>query len=163
MTAEDTTKDAKEVTRQRVSAALTALGIEHCDELISEFKLLGAQDETSAVREIARLINERIDGYLKLLEDFLQPDAHIASLNEISFFTEAELEDVSQLYRAMMQLFRRYSRAALSATDEDASAYITTALQRWQEWKPRLHALLRKLEEGWASEQPLQTERSYFG
>lgn len=155
--------EKQEMARRRVTEALTRLGCEDVPARIEEFKLLTVQEEVEVLREVARLINERIDSFAKMLEDFLQPDAHIASMNEIGFLSEQEMDEVITLYREMMRLFRHYTRATLLGTRDAHGAYITAALQRWSPWRTQLLALVERLERGWQSGQPLQTERSYFG
>ncbi len=143
---------------------LQALSVATPRAVIEEFDLLAINDDAENLpREIAKKVKERIESYVHLLEDLLQPDTNLATLNECGFFTEEQLQGVVKGYRQLMSLIRSHTAADLEATEESYRAFITAALAKWDEMKPLLRATARRLHDGWKEDQPLQREHGYFG
>lgn len=145
--------------RRRLIEILGRLEIPNPEGRVDEFNLLTINEDLDDIREVARLVHERIDGYAKFLEDLLQPEG-MAAMNECSFFSEEELRMVTVLYRRMMRLFRAFTRADLTQAYGD---YLKQAFALWDAERERLLDLATRCEAGWSREEPLQTERSYFG
>ena len=127
-----------------------------------EFDLLCISDEAEdLVRESAKKIRERVDNYAQLLEDLLQPDTSLAAMNECSYFSEQETEQIVRLYRKLMAISRNHT--VIDIEGKEYGKFITQTLPEWQKHKPALQKIAKKLQQGWEQDQPLQREKGYFG
>jgi hypothetical protein len=159
------TQDAEKKTlKADILKALSRLGIKEPQRVFDEFDLGTIPEESDELaRPIAKKVNERIDAYVLMLEGFLQPDTSIAAMNEVGFFDEKELVAIVGSYRILMRTLRAYTEADLKATSEAYSGFITAALEAWEKERGGLLRIAKKLQQGWAKEQPLQREKGYFG
>jgi hypothetical protein len=141
---------------------LKRIGIKEPEPVIREFDLLTIPAEAEdLVRETAKKVQERIDSYARLLEDLLQPDTSLAAMNECSFFSDQEMENVVRLYRQLIALLRKHTITDID--DQEYGRFITGALAEWAKQKPALQRIAKKLQSGWEQDQPLQREKGYFG
>ncbi len=150
--------------RKEVRRKLEELGVAAPQRVIEEFDLLTISEEKEGVtRQIAKKISDRIETHAQLFEGLLQPDTNITAMNEIGFFTEKEHEMIARSYRRLMRLLRTYTLASLEASEEGYEQYVKSALEEWEAEKEHLRFFLERLCDRWGKEEPLQTERSYFG
>jgi len=150
--------------QEDLAAELQKLAIADAERMIEEFDLLTIEEEAEDLtREIARKVRDRVDAYAKLLEDLVQPDSSLAAMNECSYFSEEEMEQVVKLYRKLMVLVREFLLADLEATPAAYGAFVVRAVPAWMSHKPALTAIVTTIRKGWDSSQPLHRERGYFG
>lgn len=139
-------------------------GISAPEAIIEEFELLTINDETPYLaREIAKKVKDRITSFTHLIEELLQPDSSLASMNECSFFDEKELTKLVQKYRELMILLRRHTKADVEGKEEAYRAFLKESLPVWNQKREWLRNLTQRLHDGWKKEQPLQHDSGYFG
>jgi hypothetical protein len=147
---------------------LVRCGIEEPARVVEEFDL-GAigEDYDDLARPIAKKIHDRVDNYVALLENMLQPDQSIAAMQECAFFDEREMAQIIASYRRLMRTIRAYTHADIEGSHDAYARFIPEALAVWAQEKPFLLQVARKLEEGWAHDQkerPLpRSQGAYFG
>ncbi|MBR9693313.1 hypothetical protein GOV07_05315 [Candidatus Woesearchaeota archaeon] len=150
--------------KEDLEKELLACGFEQTKSLMEEFELLTINEETPSIaREMAKKVKDRVAGFAQLLEELLQPDSGLAAMNECSFFTEAEIEQVAKSYRELMSVLRQFTMADIEANEEAYRRFLKSAIPRWEAKKDWLRTIISKLHSDWKKEQPLQGERGYFG
>lgn len=153
-----------QIIRERLRRELEQAGVPEAETVIAEFDLLTIDEEAqNLLKEMAKRVKERVDGYARLLEELIQPDAGLASMNECGFFEEREHERIVKGYRRLMRIIRRQTLAELRATPEAYREFLTEAIPAWRQEKEWLLTVAERLADGWKNGQPLQTEKGYFG
>jgi hypothetical protein len=147
---------------KEITAILEKESIPEPERVMREFDFLTISDETTNLeKELARKVKERLATYVHLLEDLIQPDNGLSSLNECSFYSEEEHKQIIAIYRRLMQMVRTFTEHDL--TGSDFSRYVKEALLLWNGEREGLLTIVKKLQKGWGSEEQLQMERGYFG
>lgn len=149
--------------KEELLAALRHIGIAQPEATISEFDFLTISEETENLsKAMAQKVKDRIQQYAHLLEDLIQPDNDLSSLNEVSFFDEEDQKKIIKSYRHLMGLVRTYTEADLRGGDIFAK-FIISAITEWQREKEWLLTIAQRLQEGWKGEEKFQVEKGYFG
>lgn len=149
--------------REKIRKVLTPLVGEKREVLMEEFALLTIDEETPyLVRAIAKKIDEKLLKYAQLLEELLQPDTNLTSMQECSFFNEREQEAIRHAYRSLMRLHRHATLAELEGGEAAYQAFLADAFKNWAELKPALQTIMKQLHAGWQQEKNEEHEE-YFG
>ncbi len=151
---------------EAIIAELRRIGIAAPEKAVEEFELLAiseSDEDAGLARAIAKKVRERVDNYAHLLEDLIQPDSSLATMNECGFFSDEEMDRIIKCYRKLMAIVRQFAVADLAAAPKDYETFVKDALPAWKAQQPPLQLVTKKLHEGWTKEQPLQREKGYFG
>ena len=121
------------------------------------------EEEAFLLREIRRKIVEKIDLYVKLLDEWLNPEATISNMHESKLFNEKDRQELFQIYKRLM-FFDRYSiETAAKEDDEKSAGFINIVFKEWHELKENISVFVKKAKESWLEEVDVKEELGYMG
>ncbi len=159
-------KREDETFAEAIITELRRMGVASPEKAVEEFELLAiseSDEDAGLMRAVAKKARDRVDTYAKLLEDLIQPDSSLATMNECGFFSDEEMERIIKGYRKLMAIVRQFAVADLAGTAKAYEAFVKDALPAWKEQQSLLQLVTKRLHDGWTKEQPLQREKGYFG
>jgi len=134
------------------------------DFLNPEFDLDTIDPETKhLVKEVAKKIFERLDGFKKILEMTIQPDVNISSMQEAESLTEQDHDKINDLYKRLMRLDRMLLIAELENTDNAYTQFIIDGSKEWFSIKKELEPIIKKLHECWTAKNKTKQTHHYLG
>jgi hypothetical protein len=133
-------------------------------EIDTLFDVASVEAETKRpLKEVAKRVFEEMDLFRKTLENLMQPDNSILSMQEAEALTEAQHEIVVRLARAMMRLDRRLLRAEAANTDEEYADFIRQAAAEWPPIRKELSLVALALEQSWSRNKKSKPSQHYLG
>ncbi len=133
------------------------------DALNQFFDLDTVEHDVHPLREVRRKIVEKLQDIAKLLEDTLHPESTLTGIHEARAFTEHEKEAIYTVYGRVMVLERKGWLPYLDSTDESEALFITEVMKEWDELKPQLLSILKKLSASWNDDQEFKEDLRYLG
>jgi hypothetical protein len=115
------------------------------------------------VLDIAQKVHDRFDYVLKILEEVLQPETSVATMQESAAFSEEERAEMFLLYRKLMYLFREAQALELEADEQKLGTFISSAHKEYISMLPQLISTIKHLQRVWKTEQSGSSELGYFG
>ncbi|GIU69279.1 MAG: hypothetical protein KatS3mg002_0515 [Candidatus Woesearchaeota archaeon] len=137
-------KDKEEVndTEARESIKKMLLDI---NEIIKEYNI---PEDTSNVRAVLEKIRERLEYYIKILIQVLQPeDFH--SLHECNIFTDSEKSKIFNIYKDLMILHREIIKSEIQNEEKNIIATINYSHSEIKRFKPEIIKIIEKMQESW--------------
>ena len=132
------------------------------DELNNEFEISSIDCEDFLLREIRRKIAEKVELYVKLLDEWLNPEASISNMHESKLFNDKDRNDIFQVYKRLM-FFDRYSIESALSEDEKSAEFIKDVFKEWDEVKQKIAGFVKKAKESWLEEVDVKQELGYMG
>ncbi|HLD06807.1 MAG TPA: hypothetical protein VJC16_04710 [Candidatus Nanoarchaeia archaeon] len=132
-------------------------------EMDAEFELSYIDNSHFLLREIRRRIMEKLDAYLKLLEDLLQAEPNVSTMHEQRLFSDGEKAEAFSLFSKLMRISRESAILDLDNGDAETSAFISATFSEWKLLKPALAAIIRKMQESWVAPEDAEERLGYFG
>ena len=133
------------------------------DNLDFEFEISNIEEGYFIIREIRRKISDKLETFIKLLEDVLQPETTVANLHECNFFDEEEKEKIFKLYSKLMRLNRKSLCLGLNPDDKEEAEFISNVFSEWESIKKDVTHVLTKMKESWEKEAEAKENPQYFG
>lgn len=131
--------------------------------LDNEFEISLIEDDFFSLREIRRRVLEKIEFYIKILEDLLQTDIRVSTLYEIKSFDDSEMEYVFKIYQKLMKIMRESALLNLNNDEKKNADFIINVFKEWNEIKKELSKILEKLKCSWEKEEDKKEILGYFG
>ena len=133
------------------------------EEINGEFEI--EEIETSFIlRNVLRKAAEKVEFYVGILSEILQPDtASLSGMHETRFFTEAEKEKLYSLFKRLMKSHRAIIESVLGKTEEDQAAFLKEFFNDWKTNKIEILALITNMKDSWDKEIIIQKDVEYFG
>lgn len=133
------------------------------DELYLEFNHFETDDE-GIIYTIIKKINDKVDIYIKFLEDLVQPDSSIISMQEASIFSEAEQKYVFSLLRELIYFQRLNLLFTLDSTEVEKVDYFKKFYSFWLSKKQDVKVLAQKAINVWSGkDNNKELSQGYFG
>ncbi len=136
-------------------------------ELDDEYELLYFQsilEISHPLRFIRRRIIDKINGFIHLFQNLLQPmNGNLIALEESSFLTEEEKQSIVYFVKNMLILERESLLLDIHHHEKKDAEFIQRAHKYWLEHKNNVSDYVTKLKEGWAKEAKPPSNAHYFG
>ena len=72
------------------------------DYLNKDFEIFTIEHEEFLLREIRRKINDKVELYVKFLDELLNPETSITNMHESKLFNEKERNEIFSLYKRLI-------------------------------------------------------------
>ena len=133
------------------------------EEVNNEFEIEDLE-VSFILRNILRKAAEKIEFYVGIVSDLLQPDTgSMSSMHETRFFTDSEKENMYSLFKKLMKSHRSIIEQVLSKSEEEQAEFLRDFFQDWKKTKQELSILIKKMKDSWDKETIIQTDVGYFG
>jgi hypothetical protein len=133
-------------------------------ELTKDFDIEKNQDKESPflLREIRRIINEKIGSYLHLFETLMNPTSPpmfvFSILRNIS--TE-DKESIKEIYKELSKTQIEIMKLDTIYSEESESEFVSKTYQSWQALKPKIYKLIENFESSFETDDT-STKKSYL-
>ncbi len=131
-------------------------------EIFSQLGKMEFEDENELDVVIDKL-SDKVNTYIKFLEDVLQPDSNITSMTEASVFTNEERNELYSILKTLLYWDRLYLEIDLNPNDESKAEYFKKYFEVWKDVKKLLKPLLNKAIEVWKNSIEETKFEGYFG
>ena len=128
-----------------------------------EFEISSLEETKFILREVRRKMIDKIEHFINLLEEVLQPETTVANLHECNFFDQEEKEKIFRLYSKLMRLNRKSLCLDLSPNDKEEADFIITLFNEWIDLKKDVALVLNKMKESCEIEAETKENPQYFG
>lgn len=121
------------------------------------------KDSFFLIREIRRIINEKISAYLRLFETFVSPSSPpmfvFSILRNIS---DEDKESIRQIYQDLAKIQIEVMKLEALYQEEEEAKFIKRTFERWQEIKKEIYKVIKNFECNLKKDDGIK-KRSYFG
>ena len=135
------------------------------NQLAEDFDIEKTSEKQSSylLREIRRMMNEKISAYIHLLEAFLNPSGPPMFIFTIlKNSSEEEKEAIKEIYKKLAKLQLNAIKLDTIYNEKNEANFIITANQIWSEIKQKSYDLFEKFENKF-EEDNSSKKRGYFG
>lgn len=132
--------------------------IKNIKEFIREYNIT---DEHVTLKVVLDKVQERIEYYIKILIQILQPE-EFHSLHECTIFDDKEKARIFEMYKRMMILHREVIKAEILNTEDNITSTLIYAHSELINYKPGILELINKMQDSWKKNTVNGRER-YFG
>ncbi len=161
------TKKNEEAPEKSVELAYTELSkrydLPNYKEINQVFEIEQIESTSFLLREVLRTMYDYLDRFIKILEEVLQADSHIAGLFESEHTTEAHKKAWYDLYKKLMYLQRKGIATLASSLEEQEAENIKAVWAVWLEARKEFIQLGEFLAEAWNSAETDQEQLRYMG
>jgi len=133
------------------------------DNLNNEFEISTIEEKYFLLREIRRKIIEKIEDYIKLIENILYPETNLCDTYECAVFSDEEKNEMFSLYKKLMFFNRFSTETSIGEDDKKSSEFINEIWNQWNDIKKELSIYIKRLKESWLKEIKIKTELGYLG
>ena len=133
-------------------------------EITEDFDIEKIQEKESnfLLREIRRIINEKISAYLHLFETLINPTAPPMFVFSILRNVSAEDKELSkQIYKELSKTQIEIMKLDTIYSEEAEAKFINEIFNTWQKLKPTIYKLVENFEAS-IKEDDTTKKRSYF-
>ncbi len=133
-------------------------------ELEDELGLLSFDEDDDIIVELIKSLRDKINKYIHFLEEMLQPDSTIISLQESSNLSESEREKLFSLFKKLLLIQRTYLLVYLDGSFDDKIIYFKQLFAGWKDLKPQLRPFVQKAVDSWNEfDSSSDKKQNYFG
>ena len=130
-------------------------------ELFQEFGIFEPEDDI--LKTIVDKLVQKIDSYLKFLEELLHPDTTLTSMNEAGTFNESEQKNILNLFNSLNAVIRKHILIEIDNDEKEKIAFFKELFSFWQSKKPELKFIVTKAIAVWNIPQEQESNEGYFG
>ena len=135
--------DDNKITKDKSSKLKSDL--KNVQELLLEYHV---PEDATHVKVVLEKIQERLEYYIKILIQILQPeDFH--SLHECTVFDDSEKTKIFDMYKNMMILHREIVKSEIKNEEKDIVATIHYAHSELKKFKPEMVNIVHKMQDSW--------------
>lgn len=132
------------------------------EELEKEFELDSPED-TQPLRAVRKKMSEKLEQYVKFIDELMQPDSSFANMYEVRDFSDEDKEKAFKLFKRMMVLYRETVKLNLNLGEEKDAKFISGFYKAWKEMKPQLIDVITKIQDTWSSDDDKDIKQEYLG
>lgn len=135
------------------------------EKMIEDFDIEKAIEKESAflIREIRRVVNEKILSYLHLFETLVNPSAPpIFVFSLLRNIPANEKNSIKEIYKTLSKTQVEIMKLDTIYNENTEVKFINETFNMWQELKPIIYKLIESFEESFESDDTSK-DRSYFG
>ncbi|PIN69227.1 hypothetical protein COV93_06355 [Candidatus Woesearchaeota archaeon CG11_big_fil_rev_8_21_14_0_20_43_8] len=133
-------------------------------DLDNEFEVGAVETPCSSLLSSVRnKMIERVGYFIKVLDDLLyRPDNSYANMHEVQGFSESERKSLFHLYKKLILLDRTSLELNLLLDEKQDADFIKRLFDVWQDVKPELLELVRKMKHVWENDETQDDTATYF-
>lgn len=134
------------------------------DSLEKELGVLDFEESDDIINELIKSLREKINKYIHFLEDVLQPDSSLISLQESSTLSEQDRDDLFSLFKKVVLIQRTHLLVDLDGSNDDKIAYFKQLFAGWHDIKIQLRPFVQKTLSVWGDSVSFEEmKQNYFG
>lgn len=146
------------------------------EEIITKFHLpskelieseIGKQhfeENDDIIVELIKSLREKIQKYIVFMENLMQTDSTLISMQESSNFSDNDRDSLFKLFKKIVLLQRTYLLVDLDGNNNDRVAYFKQLFAAWQDIKKSLKPYIEKTLNVWRDNQTFEeVKQNYFG
>jgi len=136
------------------------------DQLNRDFSIeKAAENETDyIVREIRRIVTDRIFNYLRFIETLINPsNAPMSIFSLVKTLGKEEKDKLNDIYQKLMKHEIQYLKLELDFSEENEAKILNESNELWQEVKRDFLSVLEVSEKYEESKKSGSNGRGYFG
>ncbi len=119
--------------------------LQNIQELLKEYHV---PEDAPHVKIVLEKMQERLEHYIKILIQILQPE-EFHSLHECTSFDDSEKSKIFEMYKNMMILHREILKSEIRNEEKDIVATISYAHSELKKLKPEMINIIHKMQESW--------------
>ena len=132
--------------------------IPNIDELKTEYDII---DEHLSPNTVLRKMSEKIEDYIKILIQLLQPE-EFHSLHECAIFDDSDKSKIFDLYKNLMITHREALKSEILNQESNTLATIKYVHSELKSLKPKMFDIVQKMQDSWKQTDTIGKVR-YFG
>ena len=130
----------------------------------NELEISTIEQESFLLRSIMRRILEKVDFFMTILQDTIQPDAsNMVSMNETNFFDDDEKKNMYTLYKKLASMNREGALVSLNPEEKSEAEFINTFFEHWEQYKKELQHFIKKMRDSWKADIDEDYDVRYVG
>jgi len=134
------------------------------DALDNVFEISAIENKKFLLREIRKLIINKVKANVEILEELIHPNSTISAYHECKFLSDIDKKRLYDLYAKLLKIIRKSNIRDLSTRDELEAVFINDIFKSWPDIKKELLSVLTKLRDCWSKEEIADADTSsYFG
>jgi len=133
------------------------------EDIDREFPLGHLEPGSFVLRSVCLKMAERCDYTRKLLGDLIQPEAHIADMQEAENITEADRAKVIELFKKLSYYSREFVIRDFDYDEKSSAEMIGVFYKEWSSIKADVVGIMSKLRDSWKKGLVKKQEYGYFG
>jgi hypothetical protein len=114
------------------------------------------------LRDIRRLISEKIATYLNLFESLMNPSSSTFIYLMLKSSTEEDKKEMREIYHKLAQIQIEAIKLDTIYDEAKEAEFIKTSTSKWAELKIKIYKLIEKMGLGFDSA-PVSARKGYFG
>ncbi|MDO8517358.1 MAG: hypothetical protein Q7S33_04515 [Nanoarchaeota archaeon] len=128
-----------------------------------EIEKLIEKESIFLLKDISKVIFEKIGFYLRMLENLVNPSGHSMSIFLIlKNLNEDDKEEINKIYRRLSKIELKTMKIDLVHDEKKEAEFIKETYNEWNEIKLQLYKLTEKFEKGF-EENNKPAKNDYFG
>ena len=132
-------------------------------ELDKEYALGSMEPTDFVLRAVLNKMADRCDYARKLLGDLIQPENHIADMQEAEALSDPQKEKILELFKRLSYHAKEFIVQDFDHDEQRCADTIKEFHSEWLSLKPGLLEILRSLKKTWSGKVEIKSEYGYFG
>ena len=124
-----------------------------------------AENETDLlIREIRRMVGDRLANYIRFLESFLNPvNVPMFVFSIIKLVSQEEKKKISEAYKKLVHNEIKFLELDTEFNENKEAAFVRGSFELWQEIKKELSGVFDQAEKRWENKTSEENNKGYFG
>jgi len=133
------------------------------DLLDEEFEVSSIEFDHFILRQFRRKIIEKLEEIRRVFDNIVQTETNLVSILEASVFSDAQKNEVLNLYRKMMFFDRWSFELDIEGGDAKNAEFLREVTAFWKSSKRELLSYAKKIKDCWHQETASTERAGYFG
>lgn len=135
------------------------------DKMQEDFDIekLSEKEGGFLVRDVRRVVAEKITGYLHFFETLLNPSSPpMFVFGFLKGLSESDKKEIKEIYKELARMQIRLIKLDTIYKEEEEADFIKKTFTKWQEIKKKISSLVEIFEKEF-EKSTVEKEKSYFG
>ena len=133
------------------------------EDIDHDFEISYIDHEAFFLREVRRKMVDKMEYFLKILEEILQPETTISNMHECKIYTDSEKEELYNLFRQLMIWHRNALLLTVESNDKSEAEFVSGFAKEWKSIKPLLLKSVKAMRDSWSHHTELKEDIGYMG
>ena len=133
------------------------------DILDKEFEISTLDGDKFILRAIRNKIKSRVDNYVGIIEDLLNPDTSISLLHECTYISENRKKMMFNLYQKLMYVLRTAELLEIEKSTFQDAKYISMFFKNNEKLKSQMKEIASLRMDTWKKDISPYVKEEYFG
>lgn len=138
-------------------------GLPGYNDIDREFPLGHLEPGNFVLRSVCLKMAERCDYTRKLLGDFIQPDTHIADMQEAESITDSDKAKVLELFKKLSFYSREFVIVDFDYDEKRSADLIREFYSVWEGIKGDVVQIVARVRDSWKKSLSRKQDYNYFG